>query len=141
VLDANVFVSAALGVIRGLTEAESPSIRIFCAMRDGRVMSLMTTLVLYEVSEKLQTPRLRLPIDFSIDFVDVVATLSEFVPIRGLDMGCRDEDDDRLVETAINGRASVLVTRDKICSRMNTSSASWGSGVAQSTPSTNSRCC
>ncbi len=73
----------------------------------------MTTPVLYEIAEKLQTPRLKLPIDFAIDFVDVIAALSEFVPIRGLDMGCRDEDDDRLVETAINGRATVFVTRDK----------------------------
>ncbi len=113
VLDANVFVSAALGIIRGETGESSPSVRIFCAMRDESIVSLMTTSVLYEIAEKLQTPRLGLPIDFTIDFVDIVATFSEFVPTRGLDMGCRDEDDDRLVETAINGRAYALVTRDK----------------------------
>jgi putative PIN family toxin of toxin-antitoxin system len=73
----------------------------------------MTTPVLYEIAEKLQTPRLGLPIDFTIDFVDIVATISEFVVTRGLDMGCRDDDDDWLVETAVNGRAYALVTRDK----------------------------
>jgi hypothetical protein len=49
--------------------------------------SLMTTTTLYEIAEKLQSPRLGLPIDFAIDFVEVVSALSEFVPTRGLDMG------------------------------------------------------
>lgn len=73
----------------------------------------MTTSVLYEIAETLQAARLKLPIDLTLDFTDLIATVSEFVPIRGLDRGCRDEDDDRLVETAVNGRAAFLVTRDR----------------------------
>jgi hypothetical protein len=71
-------------------------------MRNESTVSLMTPSVLYEIAEKLQTPRLGLPIDLRIDFVDLVGTLSEFVPTRRLDIGCRDEDNDRLVETGAN---------------------------------------
>lgn len=125
------FISAALGIIRGETPARSPSVRILHALRDGRIVGLVTTSVLYEIAETLQAPRLGLPIEFAIDFVDVVATLSEFVPIRGLDMGCRDEDDDRLVETAINGRAFSLVTATKISSRARRSEVNSRSAPAR----------
>ena len=110
-LDANVYVSAALGIWRG--DMGSPSVQILLALRAGQFENLTTTTLWYEIAEKLQSPRLGLPIDFTLDFVDALAAMSEFVPIRGLDMGCRDDDDDRLVETAINGRADALVTRDK----------------------------
>jgi putative PIN family toxin of toxin-antitoxin system len=113
VADTNCLVSAALAVIRGDERERSPSAAIFFAMRDGLVVNLTTTTLIYELAETIQVPRLALPVDFTFDFVDVVAAMSEFVPIRGLDMGCRDEDDDRLVETAVNGHAHALVSRDK----------------------------
>jgi putative PIN family toxin of toxin-antitoxin system len=111
VLDTNGFVAVALAIVRG--DLQSPAVQIFTGMGDGRVVSLMTDASLYEIAETLQDPRFQLPIDFRLDFIEAIATVSEFVPIRGLDMGCRDDDDDRLVETAINGRAEALVTRDK----------------------------
>jgi hypothetical protein len=54
VLDANVFISAALGVIRGDTVDSSPSVRIFYAMRDELIVNLVTTASVYEIAEKLQ---------------------------------------------------------------------------------------
>ena len=109
--DTNCLVSAALAIIRGDGADHSPTVAILFAMRDGLVVNLTTTALIYELAETLQLPRLEVPIDFTVSFVDVVTALSEFVPIRGL--GCRDDDDDRLVETAVNGRAHVLVSRDK----------------------------
>ncbi len=112
VADTNCLVSAALAIIRGDERERSSGAALFFAMRDGIAVNLTTTTLMYELAETLQLARLALPIDFTVDFVAIVAAMSEFVPIRGLDMGCRDDDDDRLVEAAINGRAHALVSRD-----------------------------
>jgi hypothetical protein len=37
---------------------------------------------------------------------------AEWVEIRGAPQGCRDPDDDKVLETAIEGRADCLVTGD-----------------------------
>lgn len=39
--------------------------------------------------------------------------LSERVPITGAAMGCRNPDDDRILETAVLGAADVIVTGDQ----------------------------
>ena len=40
-------------------------------------------------------------------------TVSEWVPIAGAKLGCRDPDDDKLLETAMMGAADCLVTGDR----------------------------
>ena len=37
---------------------------------------------------------------------------SRLVHIRGEVMGCRDPEDDMLLETAVNGNADLLISRD-----------------------------
>ncbi len=37
----------------------------------------------------------------------------EWVPIAGAKLGCRDPDDDKLLETALTGEADCLVTGDR----------------------------
>ena len=39
-------------------------------------------------------------------------TISEWVSISGATLECRDPDDDRLLETALTGKADCLVTGD-----------------------------
>lgn len=39
--------------------------------------------------------------------------VSEWVSITGAKMGCRDPDDDKLLETAMMGQADCLVTGDR----------------------------
>ena len=39
--------------------------------------------------------------------------VSEWVPIAGAKLGCRDADDDKLLETALMGAADCLVTGDR----------------------------
>jgi putative PIN family toxin of toxin-antitoxin system len=40
-------------------------------------------------------------------------TASTAVPIHGIPMGCRDPDDDKVVETALAGRADAIVSDDR----------------------------
>jgi len=39
--------------------------------------------------------------------------VSEYVPIVNRPMGCRDPEDDKFLETAVNGNADCLITGDK----------------------------
>ena len=50
--------------------------------------------------------------DARIEFLQDLFEAAEWVAIDGLAPGCRDPSDDKLLETAFNGRAGVLVTSD-----------------------------
>ncbi len=39
--------------------------------------------------------------------------VAEWVPIAGAKLGCRDPDDDKLLETALMGEADCLITGDR----------------------------
>ena len=41
-----------------------------------------------------------------------IEAISEWVTIYGAILGCRDPDDDKLIETALNGEADYLITGD-----------------------------
>ena len=45
-------------------------------------------------------------------FVALLAAVAEWVPMAGARLGCRDPTDDRILETALMGRADHLVTGD-----------------------------
>lgn len=45
-------------------------------------------------------------------FVALLAAVAEWVPIAGAKLGCRDPTDDKILETALMGRADHLVTGD-----------------------------
>jgi len=111
VVDSNVMISAALAIHSGRTE--SPSARLFSLIAGGDVAAVASTQMLYELAEKLEEPRFALSSAFILDFVELYANALEIVAIRGLDMGCRDDDDDKFIETAVNGRVDALVTRDR----------------------------
>lgn len=102
--------SAALGLLRG--SDVGASLEILFSLRDALFENLMTDGAYYELADKLGDPRFGFTGAFITDFLNVIASASTFVPIRGLDLGCRDDDDDRFVETAINGKADFLVSRD-----------------------------
>ena len=46
------------------------------------------------------------------NFVALLAAVAEWVPIAGARLGCRDPTDDKILETALMGRADHLVTGD-----------------------------
>ena len=69
--------------------------------------------------DELQT-RLRLPkFDRYVSpegravYLAQLEAVSEWVPIAGAKLGCRDPDDDKLLETALMGAADCLVTGDR----------------------------
>lgn len=71
-----------------------------------------------ETFDELQT-RLRLPkIDRHVSpegrsiYLARLEAVSEWVPIAGAQLGCRDPDDDKLLQTALMGAADCLVTGD-----------------------------
>ena len=45
-------------------------------------------------------------------FAAQLRAVSEFVPIAGARLGCRDPDDDKVLETALMEDASCIVTGD-----------------------------
>src|SRR5580704_13863214 len=51
-------------------------------------------------------------------FLAQIESAAEFVPIIQLVRACRDPNDDKLLEVALNGRADVIVTRDADLLRM-----------------------
>ncbi len=46
-------------------------------------------------------------------FLAELDAVAEFVGITGGVMGCRDRDDDKILETALNGIAQMIVTGDR----------------------------
>lgn len=79
----------------------------------GEVTLVVSTQTLYELADKLQTPRFGLPAQFILTFVDLIANAADIVAIRGLDMGCNEDPDDNMfIETAFNGRVEFLITYD-----------------------------
>jgi len=51
-------------------------------------------------------------------FIRLIATVAEFVPIVHPVRECRDPKDDKFLEVALNGRADVIITGDRDLLRM-----------------------
>lgn len=108
VLDTNVLISAAL-------RRESPPRAVVDALRAENGALLFSE----ETFEELQTRLLRSKFDRYVAqesrlvYLAQLRAVSEFVPIAGAKLGCRDPDDDKMLETALMGDASCLVTGDQ----------------------------
>lgn len=107
VVDTNVLVSAALnpgGAPRAVVETV------------GSVNERL--LFCRETFDELQTRLLRPKFDRYARredralYLAWLETISGWVSIRGAALGCRDPDDDKLLETALMGEAGCLVTGD-----------------------------
>jgi uncharacterized protein len=105
VVDTNVFVSAALkdlswpgGVVRWV----------------GKYGGLLKTSISeQEVMRVLQRPRIAPKIvPLFVENVRQIFADSELVVITEPVTGCRDPDDDKFLELAINGRADVIISGD-----------------------------
>ncbi len=106
VLDTNVWLSAFL-----TPNPASAARLIWNAWREGLFEALVSHAIVHEVADKL----LELGYDRGDvhEFVTLLYSLTTTVQIEHQVMGCRDPKDDPFIETAINGRAEYLVTRDK----------------------------
>jgi uncharacterized protein len=109
VVDTNVWVSA-------LLNPAGPPARVRLALQERRFTLVTSEPLLAEVAEVLTRPRFARRYGITAaDAHDLVALLrerGELVSVTGDVRLCRDPDDDVVIETALNGGADALVTRD-----------------------------
>jgi hypothetical protein len=110
VIDTNVFVS---GLISG---AGSPA-RILRAVRDKRAVHVVSDPIVEEYLRVLDYPRIRKFNNITEAFIaDIAAYLvyqTERVELQSRIRMSPDPDDDVFLNTAVDGRATLLVTGDK----------------------------
>ena len=108
VLDTNILVSA-------LTHPAGQAAGVVEALRRARSLLVFSDPTLRELRETLGRPKLAryfTPAEQS-NFLFALRQVSEIVAIRGIQMGCRDADDDMVLETAVRGNADCVVTGDR----------------------------
>lgn len=107
VFDTNVLVSAAL------LPRSVPRRALSAALGAGRVLASAVTLA--ELHEVLTRPRFdrRAPLEGRMEFFAAVVLLVEEVDTSTPVAACRDPDDDKFLEVAVNGRATHVVTGDQ----------------------------
>jgi len=110
VVDTNVWVSA-------LLNRAGPPAAVLAALAASSFTLLTSEPLLAELAEVLSRPRIARKYGITPDDVDQLVALlrrrAEIVPILGEIRLCRDPDDDMVIETALRGRADLLVTRDE----------------------------
>ena len=108
VFDTNVLISAAL-LPRGTPRAALD------AVRTASGVLLFSDETFQELSTRILRPKFDEYISRSgrLLFLAQIEAVSEWVSIVGVKLGCRDPADDKLLETALMGQASRLVTGDR----------------------------
>ena len=110
VIDTNVFVS-------GLISESGPPARILHAIQKRRVIHLVSDPIVEEYLRVLEYPRIRRFRKITDAFVaDIAAYLvyqTERVELVSTIKRSQDPDDAVFLETAVDGRATLLVTGDK----------------------------
>lgn len=114
VIDTNVWVSALLNPV-------GYPAQVLQAARASKFRILTSLPLLDELAEVLARPRLHKARNLSLtvirNYIVEVAEVSTIVPTTGRLALCRDPDDDILLETAINGQATHIVSRDEDMTR------------------------
>ena len=109
VVDANVFVSVVL------TPAGLPG-RVVHALADGQFDLVISEPIIRDVADVLTRPRItrkyRIPAERIEDVVKLMRERGVLVPVMGTIRICRDPDDNLVLETALDGGAEALVSRD-----------------------------
>ena len=108
VLDTNILISAALRR-QGLPRA------VLDAVRAVNGVLLFSSETFDELRSRLHRPKFDRYVSRegrSIYLAQLVV-VSEWVSITGAKLGCRDPDDDKLLETALVGEADCLITGDR----------------------------
>ena len=108
VLDTNILISAAL-------RASGPPRAVLDAVRSENGILLFSD----ETFDELRICILRPKFDRYVGrkgrtvYLAQLEAVSEWVSISGARLGCRDPDDDKLLETALMGEADCLITGDR----------------------------
>ena len=108
VLDSNVPISAAL-------RPEGPPRAVVNAVRSENGILLFSDETFDELRSRFFSSKFDRYVsrrDRAV-FLAQLEAVSEWVSITGAKLGCRDPDDDKLLETALLGNADCLVTGDR----------------------------
>jgi putative PIN family toxin of toxin-antitoxin system len=113
-VDNSVWISAAINSI-------GHPARIKEALTAGHFDLVISEPMLSELADVLArrhiARRTGLTPEEQVEFVEGLRDLAEVVPISGDVRLCRDPDDDMVIETALKGKADVLVSRDEDLTR------------------------
>ena len=113
VVDTNVFLS---GLLR---ESSTPGQVAARARRNAIVLVSQATM--QELADVLAETKFDryLTVEQRLQFIRLIASIAEHVPIIHLVRECRDPKDDKFLEVALNGRADVIITGDDDLLQMN----------------------
>ena len=107
--DSNIWVSAFLNPFGTPAQLKD-------AWLAGRIDIVASIPLLAEVNDVLRRPRIkrkyRIPEKDIAEFCELIAVRTTLVPLSGSLSICRDPDDDKILETALAGSVTYLVTRD-----------------------------
>ena len=108
VLDTNVLISAAL-------RRDGRPRAVVDAVREERGALLFSDETFDELRTRLLLPKFERYVsrEGRAVYLAQLEAVSEWVPIAGAKLGCRDPDDDKLLETALMGAVDCLVTGDR----------------------------
>lgn len=114
VIDTSVWVSAFLN-------PEGFPARLIQAGKTGRLSIISSLPLLDELQEVLLRPRImkiRCSTEIDVEiYMAGIAAVVQLVSVSGQLKLCRDPDDDVILETAIQGRATTVVSRDEDLTR------------------------
>ena len=85
------------------------------SIRDNNASLLFSDDTFVELQTRIQRPKFDRYVSRSLrdEYLLHLLVVSEWVSITRSRLGCRDPDDDKLLETAIMGEADCLVTGDR----------------------------
>ena len=108
VLDTNVLISAVLRL-------DGPPRTVVDAVRSANGVLLFSDETFEELRSRFHRPKFDRYVGREVRAVYLaqLEAVSEWVSIAGAKLGCRDPDDDKLLETALMGEADCLVTGDR----------------------------
>ena len=108
VLDTNVLISAAL-------RPSGPPREVVDAIRAQNGVLLFSDETFHELLTRLRSPKFDPYVsrEGRSVFLAQLEAVAAWVPITGTKLGCRDPDDDKLLETALMGEADCIVTGDQ----------------------------
>ena len=113
VIDPTVLVSAAIAIDAGRMSAARILVEDIVIRR--RLVDHYTSApILYELGDVLSRARIPFTAENIVEFVSLIEDSSTVVTsVQNIIMGCRDPEDDKVLECAMIAPARYIVTRDK----------------------------
>jgi uncharacterized protein len=107
VVDTNVLISA-------LLQPSGWTAKVLDAIHAVGSLLVFSDQTFAELTSRLMRPKFDCYVDEALrqQFLSDLASVAEWVTITGVVDACRDPDDDKFLETAINGDAACIVTGD-----------------------------